>query len=296
MTRKRMVAYLVFALECAAWLIVASGIGAVSANLKFARELIRGAVDGRRLPHEELAPRDLLMYSYAAMDNCLGAKLPASPTAGRVLSLRYDPFYHARISRAGFSVRNYPASFSQKNEPQRLAECVSSEVFRSLELGRWERVEPRIMWVYFYIEEGDVGVFSTWPAFAIASNFRPWERPWAYDEIFKNNGGSGKVGNVTIFSTKPYKDAFTGETIISLSIPIKRGAYKISLALDVRAGAGPGLYSLSLLFNLFVCLGVAIGSLLIAREFRWGGLRAWYGGWLMLAALYSYLHLYLFRS
>jgi PAS domain-containing protein len=286
-TMRSPVTRIVFVAECAAWLLVILGVGAVFANLRFARELIRGAVDGRRLPHEELAPRDLLMYSYAAVDNCLGAKLSVTGS-GQTPVLRYDPFYHARISRAGFSVRDYPSDLGQDSEQKRLAACVSAEVFRSMELGKWERVEPRIMWVYFYIESRTGGTFATWPAFNIPESFRPWERPWAYDQILRKNGGVGEIGNVRIFSTKPYKDAFTGETILSLSTPVERIGYKISLAVDVRAGAGPGLYSLSLLFNLFVCLSVAIGSFFIAREFRWRGLRAWYGGWLTLSALYSY--------
>jgi len=280
---------LALAAESLAWLLVAFGAMAVIANGQFARELVRGAVDWRRLPHEEHAPRDLLMYSYAAIDSCL-ASPAASADAGRALYLlHYDPIYHARISKAGFSFRDYPDNpSSNRGELQQLAECISREVFRASELQTWERIEPRILWAYFYIERDHHGIFGGWPAFDIPETFRPWERPWAYDNVLKFNAGSSKVGDISIYSTRPYKDAFTGEAIISLALPIKRDGYKISLAVDVRAGAGPGLYSLSLLFNLFVCVGVAIGSLLIAREFKWRALIAWYRGWLVMSALYGY--------
>jgi PAS domain-containing protein len=276
-----------FILELFSWIFVVSTGIMLAVRWQNVSQLQTNKASLDRLPEATVGPRRaLLSLREAALKCAYGA--PSADGVGYFRGDREDftgvfnIYYHALIDVQRFTAAEYPPRISV-----RFGRCIAP-----LMLGRYRidatTLDSRILWMYVFLERKSGSSFVVWPDSEIPTDFRPQERPWYRKNIEKVNRKRIQISEGNLYETFPFLDAFTGEQIISLSLPeeLSDGSY-LTTVVDVQAGPTPTIYSRMLCLNLLMAFAILILSFLVKNSFRSYYSKCWYRAWLGVACLYS---------
>ena len=259
----------------------------------------RGAAD--RLSAETYSPIETLLILNEISSTCASGGSSGdlgtdnyTQVGDERLEGDYELYYHARIDREKFRAQLYAedgGSLDVQSEVSGdlldLAYCVSKGMFNMIALGSGEELDNRVLWIYSFIELGNMGVFVSWPDNQLPDYFDPWGRPWVFDEIKVDYAKRKTFGSTEVFQTYPYADAATHDEIVSVAIPQEVNNLRLTSAVDVRVGSKPHVYAVVLFLNLVVCIAISVFCWISQRTFPVAYMKAWYRGWLALSLLFG---------
>jgi PAS domain-containing protein len=273
-------------LEWLAWVLILSTVVFFGFRWRAVLELQTNRVLLDRLPETDISPREALLSLRTAALSCLKAPMPNADyqrlrSTAEKFSGEFNLYYHAEIDTERFTQRSYGESGNDD-----FGKCLGTKMLpKTVSLAR---LDSRVLWMYAFLETPKRQVFIVWPNSAIPSSFNPWERPWYRTNVQKSYRIKTLINRETLFETFPFLDAFTGEQIISLSLPeqVQKGTF-LTTVVDVQAGATPTIYSRMLCLNLVMSVAILGFSFLIQRSFQTYYSKCWYRAWLGVACLYS---------
>jgi hypothetical protein len=173
-------------------------------------------------------------------------------------------------------------------ESSHLGGCVAAHLCTEPWFSDPQRIDGRILWLYFLVEEPDsgVGTLFYWPNTRVPEGFNPWRRPWYRECAPERKDTFEGKGGYAVGMTEGFRDAFSGQEIKTICGSLEFGKARVVTGIDIRAGASRAVYARMLLLNLVISLSIAVLSALVSSGFNFHYLRAWYRAWLGVSLLY----------
>lgn len=298
--KRRVVERAVFpVIELLAWVALLSVAVSLGTNWEPVAKLLTGRVFWDHMSAEEVTPRELHQFLVEQGQRC------GQVAAGSGLTLRrhgetfggtYDFYYHTKIDKTRFLSRTFDrdGAGAQLSTPiwRGFSECISDAFFEEFHLKKMNRIDSRILWVYYFLDAGLKGELVVWPDTIVPKTFDPWRRPWSKENLGKRHRKKEEIEGGSLYETFAYLDAVSNEHVASLAMPIpleREGEnLELNVVVDLRIGTTPSVYAGMVFLNLVTCIACAVLAS-FGRKFSIFYVRTWYRAWLSLAVLYSLL-------
>ena len=254
-------------------------------------ELFSSSEDASALSQERYEPSEVLRALERAVTACLeNAEIERRHSHLFRAKPSFNYRYNLALDRKTFAWKILPRRSSRPE----IADCIAERVYAELELEEWRKLDHEIAWLYIYLRQDGEVLFLCWPFLEIPDSFQP--RPWEWiDSRHSEMLGTPHNESQNLLQTKPYRDSFTGEHVLTLLKLIGEG--DAIVAADLRLPRLAAAHTFYLVINFFVLICFVLINFVSARELEADYIKAWHRGWLCWAGLFAVHSLsYLVRS
>lgn len=290
-------------LEVAGWMLIFVLLVFLGSHLREIVAIFRAGETADRLLFSERPPFVVLLQLREQFRECEdqtgggarnrdGGQYVPKEAVG--LQKRFVRRYHTFIDFAETGIVEYderrgPMDLSTElaGELGEAAECARLALESLVEQGNQMQLDRSLLWAYFFLESPDGAVFVYWPRAGTPDSFAPWERPWYKAVASDAYSRRREIGGVDVRETPAFRDAFSGETIVSLVSAQSVGSVRAIGAVDVAQAGESAIRSRMLVLNFVTCGAILILGWLLKRSLRFPHVAAWYAAWLLMTLLYG---------